>query len=280
MAGTCPNCASVMPEGAQFCSGCGAAMGGTGAGSLPPPPLPEKKSNTLVIVLVCVGAAFFLCLGLPIIAAIAIPNLLAAKLSSNETAAMATLRNLASCQAQIQTSGKIDADGDGIGEYGTLLEMTGTTGVRKGFRSAAGGEKASSGFESQGSTVTPPILSAALANVDGLGIVTKNGYCYVIFLPDSSMRGGWVHEKGPIGSPGLEGGSGRIGVDASEERWCAYAWPVARGNSGNRCFFVNQEGDVLQSPNDVAKHQGLTRVLPPDSAFPAHRPPTETSGRS
>ncbi|MCK6479066.1 MAG: prepilin-type N-terminal cleavage/methylation domain-containing protein, partial [Planctomycetes bacterium] len=50
-----------------------------------------------------------------IIAAIAIPNLLAAKLSSNETAALATLRNLASCQAQIQTSGKIDCDSDGIG---------------------------------------------------------------------------------------------------------------------------------------------------------------------
>ena len=43
-----------------------------------------------------------------IIAAIAIPNLLAARLSANETAAIATLRNIVSAQAQFQQSAKAD----------------------------------------------------------------------------------------------------------------------------------------------------------------------------
>jgi hypothetical protein len=50
-------------------------------------------------------------------------------------------------------------------------------------------------------------------------------------------------------------------------RWCAYAWPIARGNSGNRCFFVNEAGDVLQSPNDVYPHQGAVGLPDPGSAF-------------
>ena len=41
-----------------------------------------------------------------IIAAIAIPNLLAARLSANETAAIATLRNVISAQAQFQQTAK------------------------------------------------------------------------------------------------------------------------------------------------------------------------------
>ena len=52
-----------------------------------------------------------------IIAAIAIPNLLAARLSANETAAIATLRNIISAQAQFQQSAKADTDTDGTGEY-------------------------------------------------------------------------------------------------------------------------------------------------------------------
>jgi prepilin-type N-terminal cleavage/methylation domain-containing protein len=196
-----------------------------------------------------------------IIAAIAIPNLLAAKLSSNETAAIATLRNLASCQAQIQTSGKIDCDNDGIGEYGTFLEMTGSTGVRKGFTA---GTPATSSFATQGTAVNPPILSPALANVDATGFVTKSGYAFMIFLPDGASPALFTHETS---GPGLAGGSGAIGVDLAETTWCAYAQPVARNNSGNRRFFVNQAGDVMQSANEVAKAQGVTPAINGNSAF-------------
>jgi prepilin-type N-terminal cleavage/methylation domain-containing protein len=190
-----------------------------------------------------------------IIAAIAIPNLLAAKLSSNETAAIATLRNLASCQAQIQTSGKIDVDNDGIGEYGTFFEMTGTKEVRK-----------SGSWGTTGTKVNPPILSPALASVDANGFVTKSGYAFMIFLPNTASPAMFANEKGPATSaPTVNNGD--IGSDMAETTWCAYAQPVARGNSGNRRFFVNQAGDVMQSANEVAKAQGTTTVILGNSAF-------------
>ena len=47
-----------------------------------------------------------------IIAAIAIPNLLSARLNANETAAVATLRNISSAQAQFQATAKADAARD------------------------------------------------------------------------------------------------------------------------------------------------------------------------
>src|SRR5688572_13580197 len=199
-----------------------------------------------------------------IIAAIAIPNLLAAKLSANETAAIATLRNLASCQAQIQTSGKIDCDADGIGEYGCFLEMTGTVGVRKG---PVAGAIPGCDWTNKGTIVNPPILSAALAAVDVNGFVTKSGYAFQIFLPTAAAPALFVHDTGAPPTQAAASFGAAIGVDMAETSWCAYGIPVARGNSGNRAFFVNQAGDVLQSPNETAPHQGTATALNGNSAF-------------
>ena len=65
-----------------------------------------------------------------IIAAIAIPNLLAARLSANETSAVSTLRNITSCQAQFQSGAKCDVDTDGTGEFGMFRELSAGGGVR------------------------------------------------------------------------------------------------------------------------------------------------------
>ncbi|NUN53399.1 MAG: hypothetical protein HUU06_11520 [Planctomycetaceae bacterium] len=191
------------------------------------------------------------------------------KRQSNEAAAIAVLRNLASCQAQIQTSGKIDGDRDGIGEYATFLELTGSVGVRARFEPGDGGGPAWSDFSRKGSPVNPPVLSPALANADPLGVVTKAGYCFRLFLPDSAVPAGFTREKGPAASVSLEGGTGKVGVEASETHWCAYAWPMERGSSGNRAFFVNQAGDVMQSANDLARWSGPEKAPPGESAFEA-----------
>jgi prepilin-type N-terminal cleavage/methylation domain-containing protein len=194
-----------------------------------------------------------------IIAAIAIPNLLAAKLSSNETAAIATLRNLTSCQAQIQTSGKIDCDRDGTGEFGVFLELTGTKGVRNLDTNGT------SDIGSGGTVVSPAILSPSLANVDANGFVNKAGYAFMIFLPDNNATAAqFVHETNNGGTYDLSGG---VSTNLAETMWCAYGQPIAYGNSGNRRFFVNQAADVLQSSNEISKAQGTAAVINGNAAF-------------
>jgi prepilin-type N-terminal cleavage/methylation domain-containing protein len=196
-----------------------------------------------------------------IIAAIAIPNLLAAKLSANETAAIATLRNLTSAEAMAQGGGKIDCDADGIGEFGCFVELTGTKGVRKG---PVSGTPPACDWTNAGTLFSPTVLSAALASVDAGGFVTKSGYAFQIFLPNGAAQALFVHETGPAASAAFPT---TIGCDMAETTWCAYAIPVARGNSGNRAFFVNQAGDVLQSPNETIPHQGVATALNGNSAF-------------
>jgi hypothetical protein len=168
---------------------------------------------------------------------------------SNETAAIATLRNLASAQAQFRAAGHADVDGDGIGEFGTFGEMTGADGIR----ADATGARRNAGLK-----IT--VLSAALAAVNENGIVTKSGYAFRIFLPGTggnAVREGQASHRMPSGPGAGPPFSGPVDVDASETRWCAYAWPVSHGNSGTRAFFVDQGGDVRQMANKEGRYGGL-----------------------
>jgi prepilin-type N-terminal cleavage/methylation domain-containing protein len=156
-----------------------------------------------------------------IIAAIAIPNLLSARLNANETAAIATLRNISSAQAQFQTGSKADRDTDGTGEFGCFAELSGAIDVR--------------GLAAVGK-LNPPVLSGAFRVPDALGIVSRSGYAFTIFLP--SVAGlGQIADAGPDFT--------NVDPDLAETTWCCYAWPVNYGNSGNRTFMVNQSGDIV-----------------------------------
>jgi prepilin-type N-terminal cleavage/methylation domain-containing protein len=66
-----------------------------------------------------------------IIASIAIPNLLSARLNANESAAIATLKNISSAQAQCQASSVVDVNNNGAGEYGFFGELSGAVHARR-----------------------------------------------------------------------------------------------------------------------------------------------------
>ena len=168
-----------------------------------------------------------------IIASIAIPNLLAARLSANETAAIATLRNITSAQAQFQQGGRADEDNDGTGEYGGFIELSGS-----GAAGAAVGRMAG--------PLVPPVLSGGFRVVDATDGVSRSGYFFRMFMPDVGGTGSGIQEPAGGFVDGL------LDPNLAETTWCAYAHPVNYNQSGNRTFFTNQAGDVLAIEYDTA----------------------------
>ena len=169
-----------------------------------------------------------------------LPNLAGARIAANEIAAVATLRNVVSAQAQLQASGKVDVDQDGEGEYGGFLELSG---ARPGRMAAE---------------LFPPVVSGAFRALTAKGEVNRNGYHYRIYLP--------ARDGGCLGEP--PGGFTRdhpIATGASEGAWCCYAWPVQHGTSGGHTYFVNEEGSVLACVDSA--YGGSGNGPAPDAAY-------------
>lgn len=186
-----------------------------------------------------------------IIASIAIPNLMAARINANESAAIATLKNISSSQAQIQAAGVIDANGNGAGEYGFFQELSGARNVKTGVPGVG------SGVTVGVVEVQPPVLSGAFGKVDTNGRVLRSGYFFHMFLPGASAA--FLAED--------DTASAYPAVDPaqSEVLWACYAWPASFGNSGKRAFFVNQQGDVMASSNATTQYSG-TQTFPSGTA--------------
>ncbi len=181
-----------------------------------------------------------------ILASIAIPNMISARINANEKTAIATLKNLMSAQAQISSTAFIDTDGNGAGEYGYFQELTGTRGVREG--SPASGTSA---FR-----VSPSILPQSHALLDADGRMLHSGYYFELFLPGGG--GAWLDEEATSASyPAVE-------ATLASGYWACYAWPSVYGMSGVRAFFASQNGEVLSANNQTTRYGGTN--VPADNA--------------
>jgi hypothetical protein len=78
-------------------------------------------------------------------------DLIKARRNANESAAIATLKNISSAQAQIQASGVIDRNSNGAGEYGWFGEMAGVSDIQLPDGKIV--------------HVSPPVISTAFGNV-------------------------------------------------------------------------------------------------------------------
>jgi prepilin-type N-terminal cleavage/methylation domain-containing protein len=187
-----------------------------------------------------------------IIASVAIPKLLSAKLTANESAAISTLRSISSAQAQVQSAAAIDCDSDGGGEYAFFAELAGTVPLREDD----GTQQPQVGAD----ILTPAILSTALGIVNN-STVNRSGYIFQMYLPDAAGAGDIEAAGGGMGNA--------ISPDFAEVFWCCYAWPLDAGTTGNRAFFVNQDGDILQMANKDQTYDGLGAAPTWNSAFAA-----------
>ena len=168
------------------------------------------------------------------------PSIKKARRSANHSAAIATLRNVTSAQAQLQATARVDTDNDGTGEYGGFREMSG----------AAAGRMSSA--------LVPPVLSGAFRTLNSHGEATRSGYQFRFYLPGPRGAG--------IGEP-TEGFTNASGVDSdlAETTWCAYAWPTDANASGSKVYFMNQAGDVLMTEDP--RYSGPGNGPQPDAAF-------------
>ena len=205
----------------------------------------QRAGFTLIELMIVVGI-------IAIVSSLAVPKLLAARVSADEAAAISTLRTISSAQGQVKSSGAIDTDGDGNGEYGYFAELAGTVPMR--VASAAG--PAAGGVHDK---LFPTVLPSAFGTVAN-SLVTRAGYDFQVWLPGATMGGL---------TPGIaeDAGGGKIAApfpdpDNGEILWCCYAWPMQAGGTGNRTFFINQEGDLLQWNNRSATPYSGTTKMP------------------
>lgn len=190
-----------------------------------------------------------------IIAATALPRVLGARLSANETSAIATMRAIVTAQMQAVSAGSIDTDSDGRAEFAYFGELAGTVPTRI---AGAGGPAA--GVVGVHELAPSPLLSS-LGWVNS-SVTTHSGYVFQIWLPD--VAGAGIAED-PTG-----GKTAGPFPDSNlcEDVFCAYAWPIRAGATGNKCFFINQDGLIVQTLNRGAgAYSGIAGGPASDAAF-------------
>lgn len=172
--------------------------------------------------------------GLAVISAIAIPNLLQARMNANEDAAISSLHAIHTAQVAFRGQASRDTDRDGAGEFGFLSELLG--------KPRAGEKRA----RNRRCLVTGTWQTHQ-------GDYVRNGYYFRVYLPaeDGSPIG---ENAGPVRARSVDG-------DLAESIMVVVAWPISRGTTGRRAFLLTASGRVWEC---VDAEYGGRKAPPPD----------------
>ncbi|MHC4956898.1 MAG: hypothetical protein ACYTGN_00885 [Planctomycetota bacterium] len=153
--------------------------------------------------------------GLFVLSSIAIPNFAQARERNNEAAAISTMRRIHGAQQAFRANGVRDADGDGEGEFGFLVELLGKE--RPGDKTVR--------------QRTQLLTGVARAN----GEFASKGYRFRIFLPSE--------DGSPVGGHEAAARLAEVDGDLAETIAIIVAWPDGNG-SGRRAFIMEADGTI------------------------------------
>jgi hypothetical protein len=172
--------------------------------------------------------------GLAMVAAVAIPSMHAARLKANEGAAIASLRSIYTAQETFRTNVIRDLDQDGDGEYAFIGELLGN---------ARPGEERTRAHRA--------LMSGQWMRKNGDFI--RGGYRFRAYLP--------AEDGSPIGENEEPRRIKRVDGDLAEAVLVVVAWPVSRGITGERAFFMDATGRIY-----ACREGGYTKdsAPPPD----------------
>lgn len=154
---------------------------------------------------------------------IALPMCMVPRITDNEGAAASHMKSgIFALEYQLQASGLIDYDGDGIGEFGFIPDL-------QAMRQFGGPD----------------------AEIDDNGRITMNGYHFQIYLPDGN--GGMYTYKDFMAADDK-----KQGVDLREKYYLVLGWPVALNETGRRIYVMMQDGN-LRSPSLIAEKDAIMK---------------------
>ncbi len=165
--------------------------------------------------------------------------------AANEASTVASLRSIAAMQAKFRAAVDVDTNCDGDGEFGYFAELAGS----QPMRATCSFPCSPCAGASPGDDLNPPLLRGSFGALSH-SLVSHHGYLFQIWLPAAKVAGivsgvaeDWNGGKAAAPFPDPVNGA---------RLWCCYAWPRDWEHTGQRAFFVNQLGEVLETANRTA----------------------------
>lgn len=180
------------------------------------------------------------CAVLAVVTAVAVPSLLRSRIAANESSAITSLKTIQIGQEAFVAACHADENANGVGEYGTLRELSGNALSRGRY----------------GDCQLAPFLPRGF-NED---VSSKSGYQMTVYICTNKKGTGATNTPRRCVK----------GAEYNEHNYMAYAWPEGYSRTGYRVFAVSAHGAIMACKNSTGKISG--------SALPNYKAAIDRNG--